>query len=818
MGSSNILIKLVLEGFTKAKAQMNHLGKSTDDSSGKLNKFGTVAKVGAIAVGTVLVKALASATREFIEFEDKLNQSLAIMKTTEEQQIAMGRSARQVAIETRISADESAEAFFFLASAGLDAEQSIQALPQVSKFAQAGMFDMALATDLATDSQSALGLTVKDAEQNLTNLTRVTDVLVKANTLANASVQQFSEALTNKAGASLKVANKSIEEGVAVLSAFADRGVKGAEAGEKLNQLLRDIPRATAKNKEEFAKLNLQMFDSEGKLLNVADLVENLDSVLSPMSDELKASTLDQLGLNRGVADAVKILSGAGNQIREYESALNDAGGTTQDVADKQVTSLQGQIDILSSKFTEVGLVLIDSLKPALEGTIGFFDKLLSSILSVIDPQSDFNKKIEEGKRIMEEQGIAIKKSEQSYDKYNVAIDSTEASESDLIRTHQEFAEAMKFQEAIQRDLIANTHELDRETGNLNNTKEESIELTEEEIEAEKKLTRDRATAGLDALRSLNDAYQNLRDIEEDRLDLVDKEAKALTNLNKANKDLEKANSKVEQAKEDFNRVSGLGAKVTNEESLAIARQREQISELEKVEEKSEIQKLQLAVARERLNELIEQSTAISREEEQALRDIERAEEDVIKQTEKLREAQDDYRQSQEDLAKATANSTENILEMALAKAELDSALEDLKSAEKFKDGINEIVRLIGGDLDTLTNQFNALFNLAGREVGNQGLPPTENKVIDDIVEAVAGEDFAPTTPAPTKKFGSLGQAGEQFVDRFAESTGGRVGTNAGGTIITVNTGNLLGTSEDVQLAVAEALKQAQRKGINVAL
>ena len=155
---------------------------------------------------------------------------------------------------------------------------------------------------------------------------------------------------------------------------------------------------------------------------------------------------------------------------------------------------------------------------------------------------------------------------------------------------------------------------------------------------------------------------------------------------------------------------------------------------------------------------------------------------------------------------------------MALAKAELDSALEDLKSAEKFKDGINEIVRLIGGDLDTLTNQFNALFNLAGREIGNQGLPPTENKVIDDIVEAVAEEDFAPTTPAPTKKFGSLGQAGEQFVDRFAESTGGRVGTSAGGTIITVNTGNLLGTSEDVQLAVAEALKQAQRKGINVAL
>jgi TP901 family phage tail tape measure protein len=818
MGSSNILIKLVLEGFTKAKAQMNNLGKTTDDSSGKLNKFGTVAKVGAIAVGTVLAKALSSATREFIEFEDKLNQSLAIMKTTEEQQIAMGRSARQVAIETRISADESAEAFFFLASAGLDAEQSIQALPQVSKFAQAGMFDMALATDLATDSQSALGLTVKDAQQNLENLTRVTDVLVKANTLANASVQQFAEALTTKSGSALKITNKSIEEGVAVLSAFADRGVKGAEAGEKLNQLLRDVTRAVGKNSEEFKKFNINVVDNEGNLKNLADVVDELDSGMSGLSDQQKAVLLDTLGLNRGVADAVKILSGAGDQIREYQSALENAGGVTQEVADKQVDSLQGQLEILNSKFSELGFIILDELQPALDTAIKGMSGLLSDIILLTKDTEELTKAEKER---ADELGIMkFVMAGVSYETARTLVENDRLKQQQLEQARNMTISHQRFKDLIvaHKDLQTNIHELDRETGVLNRTREESIEVTEEEIEAEKKLARDRATAGLDAIRSLNDAYQNLRDIEEDRLNLVDKEAKALTKLNKANKDLEQANNKVEQAKEDFNKVSGLGAKVTNEEALAIARQREQISELEKVEEKSEIQKLQLAVARERLNELIEQSTAISREEEQALRDIERAEEDVIKQTEKLQDAQNDYRQATEDLAKATANSTENILEMALAKAELDSALEDLKSAEKFKDGINEIVRLIGGDLDTLTNQFNALFNLAGREIGNQGLPPTENKVIDDIVEAVAEEDFAPTTPAPTKKFGSLGQAGEQFVDRFAESTGGRVGTGAGGTIITVNTGNLLGTSEDVQLAVAEALKQAQRKGINVAL
>ena len=73
-------------------------------------------------------------------------------------------------------------------------------------------------------------------------------------------------------------------------------------------------------------------------------------------------------------------------------------------------------------------------------------------------------------------------------------------------------------------------------------------------------------------------------------------------------------------------------------------------------------------------------------------------------------------------------------------------------------------------------------------------------------------------TQTQGQKFGTLGEIGQEFVSDFADRTGGRVGTNGGNTIITVNTGNLLGTEETVQLAVSEALKQAQRKGIDVAL
>ena len=163
-----------------AGKNVDGFGKNMGGVSGLANKFGgglaTLAKRGFQAVGI----AAGAAAKTFIEFQNAMSESLAIMQTTTEQEQRMADAAREVATSTTISATEAAQSFFYLASAGLDAEQSIASLTQVAKFAQAGAFDMSLATDLATDAQSALGLSVKDATQNLENLTRVTDVLVKA--------------------------------------------------------------------------------------------------------------------------------------------------------------------------------------------------------------------------------------------------------------------------------------------------------------------------------------------------------------------------------------------------------------------------------------------------------------------------------------------------------------------------------------------------------------------------------------------------------------------------------------------------------------
>ena len=294
-----------------------------------------------VAVGAVSIKA-------FADFDDAMVQSIAIMgDVSDAMRHKMEEAAKDVARTTTFSAKKAAESYFFLASAGLDAKQSIAALPQVAIFAQAGMFNMATATDLATDAQSALGLTVDDAQQNLINLTRVTDVLVKANTLANASVIQFSESLTREAGAALKVFKIDIEEGVAVLAAFADQGVKAQLSGTGLARILRLLTAAATKHKDELAGLNIEVFDSTGKIRNLADVIFDMEQAFGVMSDETRTAALETIGFTAKVQGILLPLLGTSEAIRKYEAALRDAGGTTREVADKQLESFKSQLKLV---------------------------------------------------------------------------------------------------------------------------------------------------------------------------------------------------------------------------------------------------------------------------------------------------------------------------------------------------------------------------------------------------------------------------------------------------------------------------------------
>lgn len=342
--------------------------KGVKDASKQLADFGKkAAQIAAGAAAAVTAIGVAS-VKAFADFDAELTKSLAIMgNVSDALREDMSDAAREVAKTTTFSANQAAESYFFLASAGLDAAASIQAMPKVAAFAQAGMFDMALATDLLTDAQSALGLSIRDdAIKNMENMVRVSDVLVKANTLANASVEQFSVALTTKAGAALRNLNKDVEEGVAVLAAFADQGIKGETAGTQLSIVLRDLTTKAIQNKREFDRQNVSVFDSAGNMRNMADIVGDLEGALDGMSDETAKATLLQMGFSDKSLASLMALMGTSDAIRTYEESLREAGGTTEEVAGKQLDTLNAQLELMKSRVQDAGIEIGQRLEPAI--------------------------------------------------------------------------------------------------------------------------------------------------------------------------------------------------------------------------------------------------------------------------------------------------------------------------------------------------------------------------------------------------------------------------------------------------------------------
>lgn len=356
--------------------------KGITEANKALNGLSDAAAVALAAVGAAVVGIGVASVREFAKFDAALVKSQAIMgDLTEALEKDMANAARDVAKVTTFSAEQAAESYFFLASAGLDAKSSIMALPQVAQFAQAGMFDMALATDLLTDAQSALGLTIRnDAVKNMENMVKVSDVLVRANTLANASVEQFSVALTTKAGAALRALGKDVEEGVAVLAAFADQGIKGEIAGTQLSIVLRDLTTKAINNKKAFDDMGIAVFDSNGEMNNLGDIIGNLEVALAGMSDETQKATLLQLGFSDKSLASLQALLGTSEAIKTYEKELRSASGFTENVATKQLDSFESQLKLLESAFIDVAIQIGEELTPYLQDLIPVLQDLLPEI------------------------------------------------------------------------------------------------------------------------------------------------------------------------------------------------------------------------------------------------------------------------------------------------------------------------------------------------------------------------------------------------------------------------------------------------------
>jgi TP901 family phage tail tape measure protein len=350
-----VLLKGLGRGLTTVGTKMQSVGKAIG-SMGRSLSLRLTAPISLFAGISV---------RAFSTFNKAMTESLAIMTVTGDQTKRMTDLALELGGKVVQSPRELAEAYFFLASAGLDAEQSMAALPQIAAFASAGAFDMATATDLVTDAQTAMGLSSEDAGENLAQLTRISDVFVAANELANTSVQQVAEAMTSDAAVAARGMGQELETVVAVLDAYGSSGKKAGEAGNLFGRATRLLTKAQRENGEVFEKFGIKVIDEvTGNYRNFIDIIADMETAFADLSKPQRDAALETLGFAALAQKSITPLLGLSDAMKGYEKSLIAAGGATTRVAAKQAKAFGSQMKILWNQVTVLSISIGEILAP----------------------------------------------------------------------------------------------------------------------------------------------------------------------------------------------------------------------------------------------------------------------------------------------------------------------------------------------------------------------------------------------------------------------------------------------------------------------
>lgn len=197
---------------------------------GAVNTVATATKTAMVAGGVAVGAFGLDATKTAMNFDTSMSQVVATMGYGVDELHTAGSEAsntykqlsdfaQQMGASTKFSASESADALNFMALAGYDAQTSMEMLPNVLNLAAAGSMELADASDMVTDAQSALGLSLDETSQ-------LVDKMAAASSKSNTSVSQLGSAILTVGGTAKTLAGGTTELSTA-LGLLADNGIKG---------------------------------------------------------------------------------------------------------------------------------------------------------------------------------------------------------------------------------------------------------------------------------------------------------------------------------------------------------------------------------------------------------------------------------------------------------------------------------------------------------------------------------------------------------------------------------------------------------------
>ena len=353
-------------GADKLKGMGNNLMNSTVGMGLQM------AAAGGIGFGML------DAVNNFKSFEQQMRAVQAISGATTEDFNKLSAAALESGKSTKFTATESGKALEYMAMAGWKTDEMIAALPGVMDLAASSGEDLAMVSDVVTDSMTSFHMSAAQSAQ-------FADVLAAASSNSNTNVGKMGYTFKYVAPLAGSL-GYSIQDTAIAVGAMADAGIKGEQAGTSLRSLLANLAAPTGAAQKAMVDLGISLTDASGKMKPLRTLMGDLRTAFKGLTQEQKAQYAAALAGQDGMSGLLAIVDKDEGAFKKLTDAIDNSQGSAKKMANTRLDGLSGDITKLSSTWENFTINLMSG--KGSDGLRGFVQEATKLV-------DNFNKSIE---------------------------------------------------------------------------------------------------------------------------------------------------------------------------------------------------------------------------------------------------------------------------------------------------------------------------------------------------------------------------------------------------------------------------------------
>lgn len=367
--------RAALERLNRAQRSLNR----SQAMSSHMKSFGT----DAMLKGGIILTTGASALAPAVKFEKDFSRVQALLRLDKDKaedakkMAELRKQAIHLGVTTAFSAGEVAQGQGYLAMAGFNDRQILNAMPATLNLATAaGMGDrLGDVSNIMSNIMSGFGIAAEKAEY-------ASDVLVSTFTSTNTNLEQLGETAAYAAPI-MKAAGQSYESTLAMAGLLGNIGIQGSMAGTTLKNL--GVNLVNPKKVEELNNIGVKTVDKKGNLREIPDILADIGKAIKTLPNAKRLEFITDIFGKIPLAGATELIHQLeSGQAADLFNKIKNSQGATQITATIMADNVAGDIVAAQSALEGLSIAVFDQQNSAIRTVIQSFTELIKRVEAFI--------------------------------------------------------------------------------------------------------------------------------------------------------------------------------------------------------------------------------------------------------------------------------------------------------------------------------------------------------------------------------------------------------------------------------------------------